>query len=256
LPNVTHRAIVSSSGYSADAITKAQHYGIDLYKFVEWKRPLEEQFPHLEMTGTPSETIRSAQFMLTWPVAALWLGTDSPAFDINPDDKLFDAEGKKHSQYPTFSAFQDAMILRSTETLLNLSPFQALVNPLQRAFETDAPMPDEPQWPHTHTIDIRSDEVYVSVDGDLYRANTCTLNGEVKWEHRSMLYYVMEKVPTGEVFAGSVIAPGVKPGQMWAIVFSGKARLYTTRLIQLKPEQLNNIRKLKIALGGDDTNDQ
>jgi hypothetical protein len=251
LPPITHRAIVSASGYSEDAITKALHYGFDLYEFKRWERPLEEQFPHLGMKGTPTETIRSAQFLLTWPASAFWLGTDSPPFNLEPGDTLFAADGKKHSQYPTFGAYQDAMILRSTETLWNLPPFQAIVDPLQRAFSSDEPIPDEPQWPHTHTIDVRSDEVYVSAQGDLDRIDTCTINGELKWVHRKMLYYVMEKVPTGEVFAGSVIAPGDKPGQMWAIVFSGKDARYSTRAIQLKPEQLNSIRKLEIAIRED-----
>jgi hypothetical protein len=59
MPSITHRAIVSSSGYTSGAIAKASHHGIDLYALREWLRPLQEQFPGLTMKGTAAECFPS-----------------------------------------------------------------------------------------------------------------------------------------------------------------------------------------------------
>ncbi|MBB5918209.1 hypothetical protein BJY24_007121 [Nocardia transvalensis] len=56
MPTITHRAIVSTSGFSATAQKKAARHGVDLYQLKEWTRPLQEQFPLLEMTGTVLRT--------------------------------------------------------------------------------------------------------------------------------------------------------------------------------------------------------
>lgn len=56
MEGVTHRAIVSTSGYSASAQSKAKSHGVELYQLIPWDGPLEEQFPALApMKGTLQE---------------------------------------------------------------------------------------------------------------------------------------------------------------------------------------------------------
>jgi hypothetical protein len=58
----------------------------------------------------------------------------------------------------------------------------------------------------------------------------------------------MEKVPTGEAFAGAVIAVSNVPGRMWALIFAAKGRQYSSRWVQLEKKHLHKIEKLAIAL--------
>ena len=52
MPSVTHRAIVSASGFTSGAQSKAARHGVTLYGLRPWTRPLQEQFPALTMRGT------------------------------------------------------------------------------------------------------------------------------------------------------------------------------------------------------------
>ena len=53
MPSITHRAIVSSSGFSDRAKRKAEHHGIDLYTLEEWTTPIEFDFPRFGLRGLP-----------------------------------------------------------------------------------------------------------------------------------------------------------------------------------------------------------
>jgi hypothetical protein len=253
MPSVTHRAIVSSSGYSEAAVTKAAHHGIDLYAFKPWDRPLAEQFPDLApMSGLPAEHIRTLALNLIWPWEhqKYWLGVDSPPFEVAREAALLDANGEVHSVYPTFGTYAEAMVLRSTNILVGLDPIRELTAPLQAAHHARVPMPSEPQWPYAHTLDVARDEVFIRAsDEKLYSVNTFTLYGVLKWEALQVVYTVLEKVPSGEAFAGAVVAPTDVPGDMWAIVFPAAGRELTTTRVRLEPRHLNSIRNLKIATG-------
>jgi hypothetical protein len=55
MPSISHRAIVSASGYTKPAITKAQHYKVELFHLLPWNNPAQgfnvafsDQFEALE----------------------------------------------------------------------------------------------------------------------------------------------------------------------------------------------------------------
>lgn len=258
MPSVTHRGIVSTSGFTDSAIKKAEAHGVDLYEIKEWTKPLEEQFPHLApMAGAPAETIRSIRYLLVWlfPPTGFWMGADAPEFTITNEDPLFDSGGQKHALYRDSKSFSEAMVLRSTGLLWRLEPARSLVAPLIEEIRSGATETREVEWPHTHTLDVASDEVYVRVEEQLHRVDTFTIYGSLKWEHRPMLYLVMEKVSTGEAFAGALIAVSDAPGQMWAFILSGQDRTYDVRQVQLARKHLNQITRLKLPLpDGDSSN--
>jgi hypothetical protein len=70
MPSISHRAIVSSSGFTTGAQAKAAHHGIDLFALRPWTRPLEEQFPVLTMRGTADECFPMSQILLCWKEAS------------------------------------------------------------------------------------------------------------------------------------------------------------------------------------------
>jgi hypothetical protein len=256
MPEVTHRAIVSTSGYSEPAIKKAQNHGVDLYVIKEWTTPLEERFPDLApMTGAPTEVIKSAQFLLTWPKRYFWLTiADAPDFQIDVKDPLFDAQGKKHSVYPDYGTFAEEMLVRSTEILWPIKPVKDRVEPLMQAHYSRESMPEAPQWPFGHTLGVAGDEVYLRLsDNQLHRLWAVTIVGELRWEFHPWLYCAMEKVPTGEMFSGAVVANSPIPGRMVAMIVPTQGRTFEFRWVQLTRDQLNSIRDLKIAAAEDES---
>ncbi len=254
MPSVTHRAIVSSSGYSDTAIKKANYHGVDLYQFKPWDKPMSEQFPDLApMSGVPTDHIHTLALNLCWPVQSCWLGTNSPAFSIPPDGKLFGPDGKQHVEYKTFKDFNEAMVLRSTGILIHAKPVLDRADPLIQAHQNKdgSPLPDEPQWDFAHTLDTAADEVYiVADDGNLYRVNDLTISGQVRWEVQKVAYSVLEKVPGGEVFAGAIVGASDVPGQMSVMIFPAMGRELTViPYFRLEKRHLNSIRELRIATG-------
>jgi hypothetical protein len=252
MPSVTHRAIVSTSGFSEPAIKKAQYHQTDLYVIKQWTRPLAEQFPDLApMSGPAQEHIKGAYYELVWPVTNHWIEFEAdeevPDIQISDDGPVFDARGRKHPEYSTFGTYSLAMIIRSTGKLLNLAPIRRRVEPLVEA-RKNGEEPDEPQWPYAHTLDVAADEVYVKTDAGLHHVTTFTIAGELRWQLRPFVYLVMEKVPMGEPFAGAFVGVSDVAGRMWAMIFPTQGRVVSSRWVQLERKHLNKIEKLAIAL--------
>lgn len=164
MPAITHRAIVSASGFTEAAQAKAAHHGVELYAMKPWSRPIEEQFPALTMDGLPQECFPASQTLLFWlqPQFNLVASEAAQSFTVQLDDALFTTEAKPHPRFATFAAYRDELQLRSTEILFALEPAATVL----RTFPTVLPDAGRgtafgPAWPHTHTLDVRGANVYI-----------------------------------------------------------------------------------------------
>src|SRR5580704_6702241 len=172
MPSVTHRAIVSASGFTSSARSKAARHGVTLYGLRQWTRPLQEQFPALTMQGTAQECFPMSQTLLCWTnvqYAIVAREAESP-FSVQPDDKLFDASGNVHPKYKKFADYQNELLLRSTEILFQLEPAVTILRtfPVPNTV-SDGTVPAGPGWPHTHTLDAHSDGVHVETSKGVHR---------------------------------------------------------------------------------------
>lgn len=249
MPSVTDRAIVCTSGYTEPAIKKAAHHGVDLYVLKEWTKPLEEQFPDLApMKGTPAEAFGGGQFLLTWAAPSFWLTVELPEFHIAPEAPLFDAAGKQHARFPDFATFSNDMLVRSADILWPMKPMQERIEPLVAAKLAREPLPEQPPWPYAHTMDMTNEDVHVlSPELSLHPILAVTVSGELRWEPSNFLYLAMEKVPTGEMFAGALVASSPVPGRMSAIIIPVEGRTLDIRQVRLTREQLNMLKQLELA---------
>jgi hypothetical protein len=253
MPSISYRAIVSSSGFTAGAQAKAAHHDIDLFVLRPWTRPLEEQFPVLTMRGTADECFPMSQILLHWrmPKYALIARNAKGPFNVEPAAPLFDAAGNVHSKYRTFGKYQQELLLRSTEILFPIEPAFSVGRTFPVPFfapegETAA----GPAWPHTHTLDVASDDVHVQTDHGLCRLDVVTITGLLRWERSATRgqYYVMERVPGGDAFAAALIATEFREGHMTCLVFSSKTREIGIHFVRLSEKHLNAIRRLKVDL--------
>jgi hypothetical protein len=256
MPAVTHRAIVCTSGYTDAAIKKAEYHNVDLYIIKNWDTPVNEEFPIFKnMKDVPAEAIKGRQFYLEWRTYSFFLTVKGPSCAVAADAILFDAAGKKHKLYKDFGTFTDAILVRSTERILFTPPVQEQLAPLMEALVHDQSLPERQPWPYAHTLEIGGDEVYIRTsDNRLGRLDSITVHGELYWEDYPLLYLAMEKVPTGEMFGGAIIALSPVPGRMWAFIFPTEgATTMDIRRIELSRDQLNAIRQLDIAVPKDDS---
>lgn len=251
MKSVTHRAVVSASGFTPAAKAKAESHGLDLFEILPWTRPLEEQFPALTMKGTAEECFPLNKYLLCWPQHqfALVAREAKGPFTVNSNDPLFNQKGKSHKQYQTFGDFQNELLLRSTEILFPIEPAAAVFRtfPIPTAVP-DGQIPAGPAWPHTHTIDVSADAVYVQTSGGIYRIDQITITGQLQWQRSTekSLYYVMQNTFSSEAFAGALISKDMREGQMTALVFSPTSREIGIHFVRLAEKHLNFIRELRL----------
>ncbi|HMI55666.1 MAG TPA: hypothetical protein VK494_05730 [Gemmatimonadaceae bacterium] len=253
MPSVTHRAIVSASGYTNGAIAKAAAHKVDLFVLKPWTKPLDKQFREFPNIGPPDEFVREvSSTLLFWIDCNIQILTPSgpSSFIYERASPLFNRNGKPHPQFASLSQFIDAVLLRSTEILFALEPAQTVL----RLFPFE-PVPGNehvetsPAWPHTHTISVEDDGVFLAFDSRLIQVTSMTVSGRLQWQTRrqSPEFHILVHVPSEEAFAGAAVAPwGTPDGKMLAMVFSPNSRAVGFHTIQLTEKHRNAIRRLSL----------
>ena len=253
MPSITHRAIVSTSGFTTGARAKAAHHGIELYALRPWTRPLQEQFPSLTIQGTAEECFPMSKALLCWVDAqyALVAREAKGGFTVQPRDRLVDPSGKPHSKYATFADYQRELLLRSTEILFPLEPAATIFRTFPIPFSApEGITPAGPAWPHTHTLNVSRDDVHVTTVNGTCRLDFVTITGHLQWQRSGdkAHYYVVERVSDGKAFAGALISTEAREGHMTCLVFSPKTREIAIQFVRLAEKHRNAIRKLKLDI--------
>jgi hypothetical protein len=253
MDSVTHRAIVSASGFTGPAQAKAAHHGVDLFVIVPWTRPVEEQFPHCGLHGSPEEAIRFGRLLLCWRDWTFGLDAprDSRSFteQIQATDAVLTADGSKHSTFSSAAVLEHEILLRSTELLPNDErPVTERNKILSQPINALGPGWNGSAWPYTHAVDFVEDGVYMRVGDSLTRIDRATIHGTLQWKITKdrHAYYLLEGVPDGKPFASALIALGEREGQMYGFVLAPGSAAAGIHIIQLEEKQLNAIRQLRI----------
>src|SRR5262245_56381079 len=178
------------------------------------------------------------------------LAIRSSYFNLAPDAQLFGPGGELYRDFPTWDKYTGALLRRSTEILFRLDP----VEEVRRRFpvfvaEADNDYLSSPAWPHTHTVDVRRDEVFLKFDSGLAQIETITISGFLQWRRRRRTpeFYIMEDAASGEPFAGAAVADyGSGDGRMFAMVLHPDSRTAGVHTFALLERHRNAIRRLKI----------
>ncbi|MGU7776370.1 hypothetical protein ACV229_40250, partial [Burkholderia sp. MR1-5-21] len=154
-----------------------------------------------------------------------------------------------HPKYKRFADYQNELLLRSTEILFPLEPAVTISRTFPVSHTApEGTVPAGPAWPHTHTLEVLNDGVYVETGKGIRRIDLITINGYLQWHRISdkALYYVIDQMPSGEAFAGALISLEKREGHMIALVFSPKTRDIGIHFVRLAEKHLNCIRRLKV----------
>ena len=197
--------------------------------------------------------------LLCWPTYQLALVAREATgnFTVQDKDEVFDSRGAPLARFANFGAYTHELLLRSTEILFALEPAVSVM----RTFPVplSAPhgeVPAGPAWPHTHTLDVSGDGVYVNTASGLRKLDVVTINGHLQWQ-RSVdkpIYYVIERVSDGTAFAGALISKDLRKGQMTGLVFSPKTREIGIHFVRLAEKHHNAIRRLRLDLARGEPN--
>ena len=252
MPAVTHRGIVSTSGFTDGAINKASNHGVELYSLRPWTNPEGTPMPAFSGEPLPLQLRSGERLLLCWGKHFVHLNLASgPAeFTWEPQREVFSPAGVPHSKYATMGAFRDEVLLRSTERLVAMKSAAELASSWPvTPVSPDVGIEVTPLGPHTHTIDLAGDEVYLKFGDVLAPVVSVSISGELE-SHRSAAvpdFRIMERVPDGQPFAGAALVPyGTPDDKLMALVFAPSSREVGVHTIHLGERHRNAIRQLRL----------
>ena len=256
MPEVTHRAIVSATGYTANAIKKAKAHNVQIFERKEWARPVSELIPELDRMGAPGEAFQFRTMALIWADCSLYLVTPGgpDSYNWTADRELFTRDGTPHSAFPNLGKYHEALRQRSQGVLWALNPIKARVTSDIVELAEAQGAADTPPWDHTHTLDVSADGVYLKFEKEgLVQLAAVHLFGRLLWQVRKRVpqFFVLEDVATREIFTGTAICEAAREGTFMGLVFApGSRDIAVHPNIELTEQQQNAIRRLKLRAGG------
>lgn len=250
MPSVTHRAIVSASGYTKAAIAKAKTHKVHLYERADWTQPVSEIIPELERMGLPQHAFRFRTVTLYWrkPAAFLSVSEGPASFRWERSTPASDDHGNRHPQFENIGAYVDFVEGASSQILWTLDHIQRHVTPELRAAADHSDVVETPSWEHTHTLEVGRNGVFMSLHGALRKIEAVTISGSLYWQIRTRApeFFVLREAESGEIFTGAAIAQGTRDDQFIALAFAPGSRQFQFRQITLAERHRNAIRRLSL----------
>ena len=253
MPQITHKAIFSTSGYTEAAKLKANYHSVELYTMKPWNHRIEDDFPDFPGVGMPEEFLsRIETCLLSWINYSTYLTVPNgpESFSWDSTTPVFSNLGGLHAHYKNLGDYQKDILRRSTNILCMLEPMikesQKLINDTQnKIFECVK----GPAINHSHTMDVDTDAAYLKFEDGIHQIKSLTITGQLQWRMQrcNPEFYILENVRTREIFAGAGIADyGQNDGRMFAVIFPEKGRELGIHRFCIPEKQKNIIHQLKI----------
>jgi hypothetical protein len=252
MPAVTHRAIVSSSGYSEGAISKAEARGVELYAFRPWEAVSGSPVPSFGRERLPISAGQFRRQLLCWGAWRVYLhAPDGPSsFTWRFEDKVLNKKGGSHDEFLTLGDFVSELLLRSTQILVQMQDRDSLVAAISDRQPEDGEGPGVvPLGKHTHTLEVSADNVFLELGPKFVQVASASISGDLEWQHSvgELKYHLVERVPDGEPFAGAAIAEyGTPDERMAAFVFAPGSQTVGVHPVVLDKRHREAIRQLRI----------
>lgn len=194
MPDVSHRSIVSASGYTKPAIEKAKAHGVDLFSLIPWDNPMEG-FEHIHFP--PGFFI--LQRTLNW--------VNGPRIVFNPNEQIPDqirSQLTKQSRIlrtdgecdNTCKTVQD-LIQRISQTVLRT----VMVREPIKSMSLDTEM-------SVKYLYRKIGDFYLGIKGEKLHLQEALVQGNVKWDEKKVWPEFKVLVKEGELspYVGCTIA--------------------------------------------------
>lgn len=253
MPQITHKAIFSTSGYSEAAKAKAKYHLVDIYTLKPWNKRIEYDFPDFNGVSIPSEFLAIVDAcILRWLEHSSYIVVPNgpSAFHWNDDTPLFLPDGSPHDKYSDMGKYIGILERRSADILCTINPIlnvaKKLIHPSEK---TDREPFSALVFNHSHTMGINTDDAYLKLEDTLCKITSITLSGILQWDikRREPEFYILENALTQEIFAGAAIADyGENDGRMFAMIFPESGREIGIHPFFIPEKQKNIIHNLKL----------
>jgi hypothetical protein len=234
MKSATHRAIVSTSGFTEPAMRKAAAHAVELYVLQPAKKH-----------GLFPAELKGRRGLLCWKEWSLRLIVPHSSLHLESAGVPVRSDGTPH----VLADFAERLLLRSTGALVQhelastaLNNLVAEDDMLREGWRGEA-------WPFVYAVDVTQDDVHVSVQGSLLRVASVEITGKLQWkvDNERSAAFELTRVSDGTAMAGAHISLGASDEQLFALVSVPGSSTMDVRIVHLTPEQLAFIHKLRLV---------
>jgi len=251
MPAITHRAIVSASGYTEGARRKAERHGVELYGFIPWDNPISDDFPSWDGSPSPQIALRFSRSLLFWGDTRVRITTGGGplSFDIPGTQALTTASGERHPKYGTMESYREDLLLRSTRILYKLEPAETFLRSAPMILHGPQKVARSTPWAQTHTMDVTTDNAFLEIANQILQITEATISGYLFWEWpvAETEYRLLRRVGDGAVYAGAAVAPGRVAGELLCFVLDPTSPVCGVHFVQLTEAQQKILRQVDVS---------
>ncbi|MBA7680122.1 hypothetical protein ES703_88430 [subsurface metagenome] len=230
MPDLSHRGIVSASGYTKPARKKAEARGVDLFSLIQWNNTMEG-FEHISF---PPDFFMK-EMTLIW--------ADRPLLTYNPSENIPDEIKNQITKNPSVGGVTGGednshITIQQLSDKLNLSALTVLKD--REDLKSLAPGAEK----QVKCLLERIDGIYVDLKDSKLYLKQALLQGKVKWNERSISPEFKILIKEGELkpYVGCAIAE-LSQGNLVGFTVSQVDR--SLKLINI-PLSVRNREKIKL----------
>jgi hypothetical protein len=249
MPHLTERVIVSTSGFTGGAETKAKKRGVDLYELVDWIGPVKEALPLHTLVGDGRDLMPVIEFIYEWGQLETYafnpLQPDRAALvaTIGTDPPILDREGSQSSAYPSL---RDLLCKCLDSGLAQIRQDHPLPPEIFLECREDAG--------HLRSFGVQLDcaiteSVFVRVGEALQALTSVRAVGvvHVRYARRASTFKVLRDYVTGQTFGSAVVSAfGGEDPHILAVLLSSKDTLAQPQIFKLLPEHRNFLNRVRL----------
>src|ERR1700738_3569788 len=144
-----------------------------------WNEPI--QLPTLFIANSETPFRATLLYWIDERFQFLTPTAGTPNYPLDNDAPILTAKGKVHKEFPNLARLKDNLLMRSTTILYVLEPAQTIFRTFPTySIQSGGEFDIGPAWPHTHTIQLTNDKVFLMVDGALHAIHSVTINGRLQ----------------------------------------------------------------------------
>lgn len=233
MPDLSHRGIVSASGYTKPARKKAEARGVDLFSLIQWNNTMEG-FEHISF---PPDFFMK-EMTLIW--------ADRPLLTYNPSENIPDEIKNQITKNPSVGGVTGGednshITIQQLSDKLNLSALTVLKD--REDLKSLAPGAEK----QVKCLLKRIDGIYVDLKDSKLYLKQALLQGKVKWNERSISPEFKILIKEGELkpYVGCAIAE-LSQGNLVGITTSQMDRNIKFINIPLSERNREKIKLIKL----------
>lgn len=246
---LTHRAIVSTSGYTENAKRKAAQHSVDLFELSPWDGPLHEFFPVKLSQGTKPMSLKGKSVLLKWVDGNrnYEINVAAHVSNICAESPLYTASGDPHPVHDRLGTLIDRLLLQSSQDFSRSIPVETSMQLLDTEYDEVTKAANLPAEQKKYKAAVADEGFFMKEEDALSAVLEITITGLVQWYlAEPPIFYAMRNAADGTAFAAALVCNSGTEGALEAMVFAPTSGTIEGRTILLTEKQKNMIRGMTL----------